>query len=807
MFQNYIKSALRNLIKNRLYAFINTVGLSLGLAVYVFGWVLADYERSHDQNFENAGRIYTIGSKFSASVGAGVLLTDSTYTAFGPIVDTALPEVEAMARTVNNEFLLTIGDDSYYQEMRFTDPAFTRIFDFDFIAGDASVLEEPSSVLITETTANRYFPDGDALGKTMLIDNKHPITVGAVVKDLPANTHFNSSLVSDQNFEVVGSFNILNQVTGYDLAGNWSNLSLGDITYVLLSSDRDQSWLQSRINELYEQHFPEDEKENVAELLVKPLHEINTILWDAIGMPVIASIQVLALAVLIIACVNYTNLAIAQSMGRAREVGLRRTLGANKTQLLTQFLTESLAISFIAMIVAVVLLEMTIPVFNQALGKVLALNYSEILPWLALSTILVGVFSGLYPAYHISRTQPIDALQNTTSKGGKGTILRSLMIGAQFVISIFMLVAVVVMYFQNQRVRETINIFPTEQLVTLGRMHIEGVTENKETLRNELLRIPGVVNVSFMSQIPFDQSNSRRQIGPQRGDESNAFRVNLNRIDPQFLSTLDIPLLAGRNFNIDIANDTLVSDQLSVNVIVNELTLKKLGYNDAQDALGKTFYNYPEEGAPREHTIVGVVKDQNFLGLHNEIKPFMFMMNSYQPWGVVRIQSDNVQETLTAVDATWKKLIPSYPIQRQFLDEVFENVYAIFRSLNMAFTGFAGLAVLLALIGLFGLAAFMAEQRTKEIGLRKVLGANSYQIIGMLIWQFSKPVVLALLVALPLSYISTELYLGFFSDRIDLPIFAILIAGGGAVFLSWVIVAGHAARVANTNPIQALRYE
>ena len=807
MFQNYIKSALRNLIKNRLYAFINTVGLSLGLAVYVFGWVLADYERSHDQNFENAGRIYTIGSKFSASVGAGVLLTDSTYTAFGPIVDTALPEVEAMARTVNNEFLLTIGDDSYYQKMRFTDPAFTRIFDFDFTAGDASVLEEPSSVLITETTANRYFPDGDALGKTMLIDNKYSITVGAIVKDLPANTHFNSSLVSDQDFEVVGSFNILNQVTEYDLAGNWDNLSLGDITYVLLSSDKGQPWLQGRIDDLYEQHFPEDEKENVAELLVKPLHEINTILWDAVGMPVITSVQVLALAVLIIACVNYTNLAIAQSMGRAREVGLRRTLGANKTQLLTQFLTESLAISFIAMIVAVVLLEMTIPVFNQALGKVLALNYSEILPWLALSTLLVGIFSGLYPAYHISRTQPIDALQNSASKGGKGTILRSLMIGVQFVISIFMLVAVVVMYYQNQRVRETINIFPTEQLVTLGRMHIEGVTENKETLRNELLRIPGVVNVSFMSQIPFDQSNSRRQVGPQRGDESNAFRVNLNRVDQQFLDTLDIPLLAGRNFNIDIANDTLVADQLSVNVIVNELTLKKLGYNNAQDALGKIFYNYPEEGAPIEHTIIGVVEDQNFLGLHNEIKPFMFVMNSYQPWGVVRIQSDDVQETLTAVDVTWKKVIPSYPIQRQFLDEVFENVYAIFRSLNMAFTGFAGLAVLLALIGLFGLAAFMAEQRTKEIGLRKVLGANSYQIIGMLIWQFSKPVVLALLIALPLSYMSTELYLGFFSDRIDLPIFAILIAGGGAVLLSWIIVAGHAARVANTNPIQALRYE
>ena len=805
MLKNYITTALRNLLKNRLYALINVLGLAIGLAIYVFGTVLVDYERSHDRNFANFDRIHTITTTFTPDANVGFVSADSVQMAFGPIMKTGMPEVGGIARIRREEFLLSIGEDAYYQDIRFTDPDFTRIFDFIYIAGDSTALDAPDSLILTRSTAERLFGDKDPMGQVIELDKETTATVTAVVEDLPANTHFNSSIIVDAPFEAMANLKVLEAARDVDLDQDWSDLSIGNMTYVLLPPNLDGEWLNARLEMLYDEHFPEDTKDLVSAVGAVPLARANTYLWEAVGLPLLTSVKILALLVLVVACVNYTNLAIAQSLGRAREVGLRRTMGAQRKQLLGQFLTESLVTATIAMIIALVMLETLIPAFNAVLGKVVALRYSEILPWLLATVLLVGVVSGGYPAYLIARTDPIDALKDGAGKGRTGGFLRSAMISVQFIIAVFMLASVTVMYFQNQKVKETINLFPSDQVIAIERMNRNEIQARAETLRSELRRLPGVVNVALTNQTPFDQSNRSVDVSLVAGDDSSSVTMNRIRIDHNFMDTLDIPILAGRNLSQDIASDGAGDGTTTpINVIVNELALSQLGFETMDAALGESFYSL---GSDRQHTIIGVVPDQNYLGLHNNVKPMIFYADEDRYYAAVRIRPNNIENTLADIRRVWDDVYPDYPMQSKFLDEQFEGVYGIFRSINMALSGFAVVALALALIGLFGLAAFMAEQRTREIGIRRVLGASVPQLVRLLIWQFSKPVVWALVVALPLAYISAGLYLNVFADQINL--IEAIVAGAGlvSIVLAWAIVATHASWVARANPIKALRYE
>lgn len=808
MFKNYITVALRNIIKNRLYAAINIIGLSIGLAVFVFGSVLVDYEQDHDSYFPKRDRIYTVNSIISPAAGFSIRRTDSTYAAFGQYITSGMPQVEASAVVKRREFLVSVGENDFYQDFRFTDPDFTMIFDLDYVYGDATVLQDPTSIILTRTAAERLFGDANPNGQTLTLDHDYEMTVRGVVEDLPANSHFNSSLTGEPEFSAIANFTALKQISGYDWTADWNNLSLGERTYVLVPENHDNAALDASLQALYQQHYPDDIKELVESLELVPLIEANTFFWDAVGMPVITSIYVLSLLVLVVACVNYANLATAQNMGRAREVGLRRTLGAGKRQLLVQFLTESVIIAMISMFIALVVIELIVPLFNQTSGKVLSVNHLDALPWLTLTVLGVALISGGYPAYLITRTTPIQALRDGNKKGAAKSLMRSIMIGVQFVIAIFMLAMVLVMYFQNQRVRDTRDLYPTDQILILERLNVEGISERMDTLKTELRRIQSVENVASTSQVPFDQNNSIFEATRISGDEPGGFRMNRAWIDYDFIDTLDIPIIAGRDLSRDVASDFFREGEQNQNVIVNELAVQQLGFASPDAAIGQTFYSVPDEGeAADELTIVGVVEDQNFLGFHNSIKPFTFMAGDGLRLAVVRFKSTAVEQTLSDIEAVWDRVIPDYPMQIRFLSERFEGVYTIYRSINIAFAGFAILALSLALIGLFGLAAFMAEQRTREIGIRRVMGASVQQVVRLLIWQFSKPVIWALLFALPAAYFSMNMYLDFFTDRIPLPVGIIIVAGMIGVFAAWGIVAMHAASVARANPISALRYE
>jgi len=809
MLWNNIIIALRNLRKNKAFAAINISGLALGLTIYVFGGLLVEYENTHDRSYANVDRIYTIGATASPELNVGVDKFNSTFMAVGPIIKAELRDIDAVARTRNEEYLLTMGSESYYEGLRFADPELLTIFDFKYVQGDSTALDDPSGLLVTEAIAIKYFGRTDVVGEVVTLDNEFDFSITAVIEDPPLNSHFNSLVVTDQGFTIVAPFKAKNRLDDYDSdVGDWNNLSMGDMTYVLLPESLDQAWLQTQVDRIYDTLVPEDEGDAIASLDVHPLSYANVAIWDMIGMPVISVISLLSLMVLIVACVNYTNLATAQSLGRTREVGMRKTMGATQTQLLTQFLVESMVIAAIAMVFAIAALEMVIPLFNNAAGKNMTLNYVATMPWLLITTVLVGLLAGLYPAWLITRTNPIEALRDIARKGKKGSLVRSFMIGAQFAISAFMLAMVTIVFLQNEKVKESSYIFPRSEIYTLERLNVEGISDRLETLRHELEALPNVDRVGYSSQVPYEQNNSQNVLSPIAGDEAAGIIFMNMRMSPEFLDAYDIPVLAGRGLSHDITNDKRTEELESLNILVNELTLAKMGIDRPIDALNKRLYSLDEESTMREYVIVGVVPTQNIVGLFNEEKAWIFQ---YSPtslrMGSVRITGGNIMETVESIEDVWNRVIPDYPMQGRFLDEVFDDVYNVLKYMNLALGIFAFVALSLALIGLFGLAAFMATQRTKEIGVRKVLGASSIQIARLLVWQFSTPVLWALLFALPGAYFASQGYLNFFADRIDSPIPILLVAGLIAVLLAWGTIAGHAIRIARSNPIRALRYE
>ncbi len=808
MFRNNVKVALRNLRKHKMFALMNILGLAIGLTVFVFGQLLLRYEATHDAFFEKASRTYTIGALAAPELNVGVDKINAMFSALAPIVEAELADVEFVARSEVREYLVGRGDESHYQAIRFADPPLMRIFDLDYLHGDETVLEDPSSVLITESAAVRYFGGTDVVGETLTLDNRYDYVVGAVARDLPQNSHFNSQLIASVDFELVLPIQALNRMEDFDLAGGWSDLSIGNMTYVVLPEGLDGGWLEAQLDAMYERIVPDHATQVIAEFWVVPLTYANLSIWDAPGIPVVEAVQLLSLLVLIVACVNYTNLATAQSLGRSREVGMRKTMGAERGQLLTQFLVESLVIATFAMTVAIASLEIIIPLFNNVSGKAMTLDYLATLPWLVLTVVAVGAAAGIYPAWLITRTSPIDALRDTARKGRTGSATRSFMIGAQFAISAFMLALVSVVYMQNQKIKEESYEFPRSEVYVLQRLEVEEIRERLDTLRFELAALPHVDAVGYSSQVPYEQYNSSTHVTRQPGDEAGRFSIQILSMTPEFLDAYDIPLVAGRNLSRDIANDRRSEDSRALNVLVNEMALEQLGFASVDEALNQSFYDLDEGDAAMEFVIVGVVPTQNITGLFNSLKPWVYWyQEEAMRIGSVRLTGGNILDVIRDIEGVWKRVIPDYPMQGRFLDEVFEDVYVVLRMMNAALAGFALVALMLALIGLFGLAAFMATQRTKEIGVRKVLGASSVQIARLLVWQFSRPVMWALAVALPLAYFASNLYLNFFAGRIDTMTPILIVAGGMAVLMAWGTVAGHAIRIARANPILALRHE
>ena len=810
MFKNYIKVAIRNIARNKLYATINILGLAMGLAIYVFGGLLADYEYSHDAFFENSDRIFTVRGRVNPQSDIGARELDNVPAAVAPIAKAELNEVDAIARTIFREFLVTVGDDNYYQNVRFSDPELLQMFNFEYVQGDETALNSSTGILITESMAEKYFGDENPIGKIITLDHEHDLSVAAVIRDVRPNSHFNSGIIKiiTRPLEILIPMSAMERITEFEPDANWGNTSTGNLTYMMLPASLDQNWLNTQVEGIYDRHFPEDQRLLFSGMFVRPIVDANTAIWDTLGIPVFTIVKILGFIILLIACVNYTNLATAQSMGRAREVGLRKTLGANRAQLLFQFTVESMTITFVSMIFALVMLELAVPFFNTFSGKALTIDYATQLPWLLSTALVVGVLAGAYPAYLITKTNPIEALRDAARKGRSASWIRASMIGIQFTFSVAILAVVLVVWAQNKQVENSSNIFPKDQVYTLDRLNVDQMEDRHEVLRNEMLNIPYVEKFSLSSQVPYEQTNSTIRASTILNDFSASITVNQLNIDDQFIEIFDIPVIAGRNVSRDIASDTHIRELGGVNVLVNEIAATSLGFSSPEEAIGRVFYEDEGERGITTYTIVGVVEDRNILGLLNKIKPFFFFTrNASYRVASLKISKNASADVVQNIENIWQEVYPDYPIQGKFLNDNFQMVFSIFDMGTKSLAVFAMFALFLAAIGLFGLAAFMAEQKTKEIGIRKVLGASDNQIVKLLIWQFSIPVVWAMPIALTISYFASREYLNIFAERIGLPYGMLIGAGLAGLLLACATVATHAFKIAKTNPVNALHCE
>jgi putative ABC transport system permease protein len=812
MIRSYITIALRNLQKNKLYAGINILGLATGICIFLLSIILVRHEFNFDRMFANSDRIFVATSVFSPTANIGYAETDSLHSAATPHFQTDIPDLEAVARSKRRDYLLTKGDRAFYEQIHFTDYSFVDIFDFTYLSGSAEAFKNPSTIFLTRDTAIKYFGHIDVLGEELRLDHEHVVQVGAVIENPPADSHFSTWPLDESPLVAISPLPNYERIANYVADEDWNNMSTGDLTYLLIPQEKTKQWLQQQVDGVYERHYSKEHKRFITAIKIYSISAVNTLIWNMIGIPALESVQLLGLLILIIACINYTNLATAQNLGRLSEVGLRKTFGANRRQLLLQFLIESITLVLIGTALALAMVELILPFYNQAMGREVHINYVFWIPALLLIATVVGVCAGAYPAWQITRSKTLSALKSEQTTGQRGVWLRNIMVGGQFAVSTIMLAMVLTITLQNDRTEQSKYVFPVDEIVLLNNMSVEEIQSAQDTLRQELLQIPEVSHVTFTSQVPFRQSDSSWPATPEKGDSARKFGLSNIAIDEFFLDTYNVPLLAGRNLDPNHSNDIFEEDRESLNVLVNELAVQKLGFGSPAEAIGKRFYRPPGENASerpdREFVIVGVMANRNFKGLHNREKPYVFryIKEDFRT-AAVRIQSKNVKSTLAAIDASWQQVVPNYPIQRMFQDELFEEIFGFMRMIGQVMSAFALLALGLALIGLFGLAAFLAERRTREIGIRKTLGASIWQIVQLLVWQFSKPVIWAILLALPVAYFASGVYLNFFADHIESVVPLLLVASLAALLTAWFITAIHAIRVARRSPIFALRHE
>ncbi len=813
MYWNYLKIALRNLRKNKLFAVINIIGLAIGLTIYVFVSLLIEYEKNHDLFFENNENIYTIMSVFNSGMDLPFDQMNSASSAYAPIIDAELADVESVARTRSAKLTVNINGNSQFERITFADPVLLNIFSFEYLYGDRKALENPDALVVTEAAAIRLFGTADAVGQVVLLNNQESFQVTAIIKDIPLNSHFNTTSGKTQIFAPIGSLQLF---TDFDFNGRWRDIWNGNITYIQLPSNLDSDWLDIQLESIYQRHVSDYNKGLVSSIHAQPLWRANYSNWETVGgVSIDLVFSVLSLLIITIACINYTNLAAAQSLGRSREVGIRKTMGASRTELLCQFLVESILVSAVAMIIAITILELIIPLFNNATNKVMQFKYLETMPWLLGTTLAAGLVTGIYPSWLITKVTPIDALRDVARKGKYSTAIREFMIGLQFSISTFLIAAVVVVYAQNEKAKEDNHLFPRQEVYVLNNINSNEDKDNVDLLQlkldllqNELNAIPNVKKVAFSNLVPYSNSYPTQVISTVAGDTTNTVKINQLGITPSFFDVYDIPLLAGRHLNGNISNDKYhYNVSKTLNIILNDQALDKLGIETPEQAINTRLYSTKKRTVLREYVVVGVASMPSFIGVTGEKTAWFFYVDPTSSLGSIRFMDGSDAAIVDDIKSVWKKIFPAEPMEGEFLSGIFNENFKFFVFLNAILAGFSLIALIIAMVGLFGLSAFIAAQRTKEVGMRKVLGASSIQISKLLIWQFSKPVLWAVVSALMFAFFASNKYLQYFSDRIEYSILLLLLAGIFSVVLGWITVGAHAYKLARENPIIALRHE
>jgi putative ABC transport system permease protein len=791
MLKNYLIIAIRNFFKHKGFSFINIFGLSIGMMCSILILLYIWDEFSYDHFQKNADRIYRVTNKTQRK--DDVRFSARSPVPLGPALKNDFPEIVHSIRFWRAfQPIFRTKDKGFNEEgIYFTDTSVFQVFSFPIISGDvATALAAPNTVVLTQSYAKKYFGNTDCLGQ-VLSYNGYPagqleLQVTGIIQDLPKNSNF--------------KFNMLVSLEGVKTEqDNWGSFK-PIWTYVLLPENYPPRYLENKFKGFIERHFSDNYP--VQHLYLEPLLDAHLHSQFIGGFQSRGSIEkiylfsAIGLFILLIACINYMNLTTARSLNRVREIGMRRVLGAHRAQLIRQFIIEAILMSFIAVIAAIFLIELFLPLLNAFSEKSLSLGLlNDKMPLLFLVglTILVGILAGSYPAFFLSRSKRMENLKTRLRHGKESATTQKGLVVFQFAISIVLIIGTFVIYRQLQYVRNRPLGFNKDQIVVLP------YSENAKPLITELKRNPNVLNAAISQRVPVNNINRDGRIVKIEGHDEQ-IQVDSYIVDDEFLDTYDIRLIAGKKFSREFFGDRS-------GMIINETAVKKFGWNSPYEALGKRI----EWSGSIAGRIIGVVQDFHLTSLHEPINPLVMLRLSEKPWWCtfisVRIKPNNLSETLGFIEKSWRQFAPGGIYDYFFIDDSFEQLHHADIRFAKIFTSFAAIAIIIACLGLFGLAAFTSEQRTKEIGVRKVLGASVSGIVTLLSRDFLVLVFIANIIAVPIAWCAMNRWLQNFSYRVSMEWWIFAIAGGMALVIALLTVSTQAIKAATTNPVNALRYE
>lgn len=811
MLRNYIKSAYRSLKKNRVYSLINVSGLTVGIACCLLISLYVQDEVSYDKFFDDSDRIYRVA--LERTYPTNTRFFGSSPVNMAPVLIENYPEIEEAGRLhrlfFQNELVVDIGDRTFIEDnYLFADNNFFSVFSFDFVEGNPNTaLDAFNKVVITQSTAKRFFGDGAALNKTYNIDTSQYIVSG-VIKDVPINSHM--------GFDVLGSIESLPFLEQAASNNNWISPWL--FTYIKLKKGVSQQDFQAKLPDVVKSYgmanilstlslSTEDypKSGNTFSYFLQPLTDIH--LKSNLDVEVKANGNIMYVYllvavvgfILIISCINFINLATARSAERAKEVGVRKVLGSNRSLLIKQFLTESNLIVILALLLSIGLVWIVLPNFNLLVSKNLSLMVlydPMIILGLVLGILTIGTLAGLYPAIVISSINSALVLKGKYNTSTKGVWLRNILIIFQFFISITMISGMLMLNKQMTFMRNKQLGFNKENVVIIDQSQELGTQQ--QAFRNEIMNLESVKNTSYSFAVPGNFIGNVI-INSEIPDVPQVRTFNL-AIDDQYIPTLDMEISSGRNFS-EAFNDSL-------NVLVNETAVKLLGY---KDPIGrKVISPNPPPNFPSEFTIVGVVKDYHHLSLHTEIPPMLLFRANSQvllPKLAIKIETENTLSVLNKIEEMWKKFGIERPISYSFLDDNLQSLYKSDQQTGRVFSLFTVVAIVMACVGLFGLAAYVTQQRTKEIGIRKVLGASVSGIILLLSIDFTKLILIAFVISIPLVYFGMGEWLNNFAYHTNIDLLTMILSGLFTLILAWLTISYYSIKIAVLNPVNSLRSE
>jgi putative ABC transport system permease protein len=807
MIKNYIKTAIRSLAKNKGFTFINVFGLALGLATCLLIVFYVFDELSYDRFNTKADRIYRVNNdiKFGG--------TENSYAVSQAPLAAALkanfPEIEQVVRfRVGGGLQVKKGNQDIPEYMMVhADPAIFDVFTLPMIEGSPSTaLVEPHSVVITEHTAKKYFNRTNVVGQMMTFNDTAQYKITGVIKDIPKQSHF--------NFDFFISMSALAESRG----NTWFSSNFN--TYILLRPGADYKKLEAKLPEFFKKlagpqledvlhlDFKKFEQAgNYVRLNLTPLTQIHlhsNRVAEMGGNGDIKTVYIfsaIAIFILLIACVNFMNLSTARSSNRAREVGVRKVLGSPRKYLIAQFLTESILVTLIGAIIAVFAAYLLLPVFNQMSGKELTVTpqiLGWLLPILLVIIIVIGCLAGSYPALFLSGFNPIEVLKGKLASGFKGGLLRSFLVVFQFAISIFLIIGTLVIYNQLKYIQNKDLGYDREHILLV--QNVSTLGNNAKTFKQEVKQLAGVENASFSEAVPTENyGNSTTFFKDQVLDQKRAVNVQNWSADEDYIPTMGIKMVAGRNFSNQMLTD-------STGLIINEATAKLLGY---PNPVNQMLYRPIDDQAKvmKAYHVIGVIKDFNFRSLRDNVTPLIFNHNATSGQFSVKIKSADIPLLLSQIKDKWKGLARGQQFGYSFMDDDFNNLYNTEQRVGKIAVSFTSLAIIIACLGLFGLAAYAAEQRTKEIGIRKVLGANVSTIVAMLSKDFVLLVLIAILCAVPFACWGMNYWLQQFAYRQNIQWWVPAIAGLAAIAIAVVTISFQSIKAALSNPVNSLKSE